>query len=315
MVVDLDRYRRAEDRLWEKLGVTPVERRVELASGGAVRVQELGSGDPLVFIHGASVAGTSWCTLAAALDGFRCILLDRPGCGLSDPIAGGPLETLGEVENYADRLLPEVFDALELDRAAVLSTSYGGLFAFRGAAAAPARVDRIIEYSWLMGAPMTRTPLSMRIGALPGMKSMMSRMPLTRSAVKGLLRQIGMKRAVATGTFDDDMIDWFLTLLQETDTLRNDMQSSPDVITPIRGQNRRLLLTDELLARLTMPVLFLWGDEDTNGGTAVARDFAPRLPDATLEIVPKAGHAPWIDELDLCARRSREFLTVEGTTA
>lgn len=295
--------------MWEKLGVTPVERRVKLRSGGAVRVQELGSGDPLLFIHGVSVAGTSWCTLAAALQDFRCILLDRPGCGLSDPIAGGPLTTLPDVENHADRLLAEVLDALELDRAAVASTSYGGLFAFRGAAAAPDRVDRIVEYSWLMGAPTDRAPLFMRIGALPGMKSMMSRMPVTRGVVKGMLSQTGMKRAVATGTFDDDMIQWLLALLRETDTMGNDMRSSPDVVTPIRGHNRALLLTDELLARLTMPVLFLWGDEDTNGGAAVARELAPRLPAARLEIIPEAGHAPWIDELELCARRSREFLS------
>ena len=306
---DLDRYRLAEARLWEKLGATPIERWVTLPSGGRVRVQEIGSGEPLLFIHGASVAGTSWFSLAATLDGFRCILLDRPGCGLSDPIVGGPLRTLDEVESYADRLLVEVLDALELDRVPVLSTSYGGLFAFRGAAAALARVDRIVEYSWLMGAPIARVPLSMRLGAIRGMKSVMTRMPVTRGVVKGLLRQLGMKRAVANGTFDDDMIEWLLALLRETDTLRNDMQSMPAVITPIRGENRKLLLTDELLARLTMPVLFLWGDEDTNGGADIARRFAPRLPNAQLEIIPEAGHAPWIDELALCAQRTGEFLS------
>jgi pimeloyl-ACP methyl ester carboxylesterase len=69
-----------------------------------------------------------------------------------------------------------------------------------------------------------------------------------------------------------------------------------------------MLLTDELLAQLAMPVLLLWGDEDTNGGAAVAREFAPRLPNAQLEIIPEAGHAPWFDEPGLCAQRTREFL-------
>ena len=50
MAADLDRYRRAETRLWENVGAAPIERRVTLASGGAVRVQELGSGDPLLFM-------------------------------------------------------------------------------------------------------------------------------------------------------------------------------------------------------------------------------------------------------------------------
>ena len=94
----------------------------------------------------------------AGLDGVRCVLVDRPGCGLSDPIVGGPLRDLASVQAYADRLLPDLLDALELDRAAVVATSYGGFFAFRGAATSPERVTRLIEYSWLVGAPSEGEP-------------------------------------------------------------------------------------------------------------------------------------------------------------
>jgi pimeloyl-ACP methyl ester carboxylesterase len=310
MAAKLERYRAAERRLWDKLGTEPVERFVTLPSGGRVRVQELGDGPPVLFVHGVSVAGTSWCTLAAAMDGCRRILLDRPGCGLSDPIVGGPLRTVDQVAAFADRLVPDVLDALELDTAAVLSTSYGGWFALRGAAAAPDRIERIVEYSCLIGAPAGRAPMTVRMAAIPGMSSMMSHLPVTRSMVKSMLRQIGMRRAVDSGTFDADMVDWFVSLLRDTDTFANDQRSAPDVVTPIRGHNRRVWFTDDLLAKVTMPVLFLWGDEDTNGGADVARQLAPRLPDARLEIIPEAGHAPWLDELELCTRRTMEFLTV-----
>lgn len=57
-----------------------------------------------------------------------------------------------------------------------------------------------------------------------------------------------------------------------------------------------------------MPALLLWGDEDPNGGVLVAEKFVARLPNAQLEVIPQAGHAPWIDELDLCAERTRSFL-------
>ena len=53
----------------------------------------------------------------------------------------------------------------------------------------------------------------------------------------------------------------------------------------------------------------VWGEEDTNAGEPEAEAFAARLPDATLEIVREAGHAPWIDELDFCAAKTRAFLT------
>lgn len=101
MVRQVERYLEAERRLWDHLGVTPVERRVTLASGGQVRVQEVGEGPPFVLLHGGSIAGTSWATLAGALEGIRCVLVDRPGCGLSDPIVGGPLQDLRSVEAYA----------------------------------------------------------------------------------------------------------------------------------------------------------------------------------------------------------------------
>ena len=109
---ELGRFREAEGRLWHSVGVVPQERRVQLRTGENVRVQETGDGPPVLFVHGASNAGTSWMSLMAALHGFRCIALDRPGCGLSDPIAGGPLHDIDAVESYADALLSDVLDAL-----------------------------------------------------------------------------------------------------------------------------------------------------------------------------------------------------------
>ncbi|MEM7338077.1 MAG: alpha/beta hydrolase [Actinomycetota bacterium] len=304
----IDRYLAAEARIWDRLGVAPVDRRVPLASGGEIRVQELGEGPPVVFIHGGSIAGTSWAHLAVRLQGVRCILVDRPGCGLSDPIVGSPLSDLAAVEAYADRLLTDVLDALELPAAAVAGTSYGGYFAFRGAAAAPERVTRLIEYSWLVGAPSEGAPAAARIGALPGVQTLMTRVPMTRSMVRSALKGFGLGNAIESGAFDDTMLDWAHALLRHTSTLANDLASSPKLFTPIRGQNRAVQLTDELLAQLTMPVLFLWGADDPNGGEAIARSFAPRLPDAELVVIDGAEHAPWLDAPEICGERTQAFL-------
>jgi 2-hydroxy-6-oxonona-2,4-dienedioate hydrolase len=81
------RYREAEERLWASVGVTPTERCIRLEPHGVeMRVQEVGQGPPVLFVHGGSNNGTSWATLAVHLTDFRCILLDRPGCGLSEPL-------------------------------------------------------------------------------------------------------------------------------------------------------------------------------------------------------------------------------------
>ncbi|MFN3217070.1 MAG: alpha/beta fold hydrolase [Acidimicrobiales bacterium] len=98
-----ERFRQSERRLWESVGVEPSERYVQLRAGGMVRVQETGDGPPVLLVHGAVNAGTSWMSLMAKLPDFRCIALDRPGCGLSDPIGGGPVRGIRAIESYAWR--------------------------------------------------------------------------------------------------------------------------------------------------------------------------------------------------------------------
>jgi len=299
----------AEAVLWARAGVAPSERFVTLATGPRVRVQAVGEGPPVLFVHGAINGGTSWSELIGRLRGFRCLAIDRPGCGLSEPVRGAAgLAEVDAVKAYADRLIPDVLDALGLERASVVATSFGGLFAFRGAAAHPDRIDRITEFSWPMGAPMDKVTLSLRLGAVPGMRRLMPRMPLTRPVLRAMLRQIGLRRALANGRFSDEMLDWFLALLRHTDTMANELRSTPGVITPVAGLNRDMLLTDAELGRVTMPVQLLWGAEDPNGGREIADSFASRLPDARLVMLDEAGHAPWIDEPDRCAALVAGFL-------
>jgi hypothetical protein len=86
------RYREAERRLWESVGVTPTEQRLHLGrTGVTVRVQEVGQGPSVVFVHGASNCGTSWAPLVARLDGFRCVMLD--GRAVASAIHSSPGST------------------------------------------------------------------------------------------------------------------------------------------------------------------------------------------------------------------------------
>ena len=61
------RYREAERRLWESVGVTPTEQQLRLErTGVTVRVQEAGDGPAVVFVHGLSNSGVSWAPLGRA---------------------------------------------------------------------------------------------------------------------------------------------------------------------------------------------------------------------------------------------------------
>lgn len=309
MAKDVSKFVAAEQALWSKFGITPLERRVKLPAGNGVRVQEIGEAPPVVFIHGVAVAGSSWVLLADALkEDFRCILVDRPGCGLSDPIPNGPLRSPAQYKRFAENLVPGVLDGLELDAAPLACTSMGGFFGFRAAIANPHRVTKLVEYSWAMGTPMAKVPMMMRIGSPAPLKAIMVHMPINASAVKVMLKQVGMKRAIESGKFDDDMLAWSVAIMKHTDTFKSETDNNTFI--SLKGENPEFLFTDEELQRVQMPVLLLWGEEDSNGGKREAEAFAARLPNAILEIVDHAGHAPWIDEIGFCAAKTREFLRV-----
>ncbi len=307
---DEARYRQVERRLWESFGLEPTERRVHLQKlDVTVRIHEIGEGPPVVLIHGASVAGISWINLVEGLEGFRCILLDRPGCGLSDPMPGAAGKAdIDAVKRSGDHLLPDLLDALELPAAHVLATSFGAYFALRAAAAAPERVQRVLLYSWSMGVPMDHTPFVMRVAGIPAIGQITARMPISRSSAKMMLRQVGLKGAIDSGKFNAEMLDWFVALLRYTPTMLNEIRATPKVIQPIKGINQAMLFTDDMLARVAGPVHCFWGEDDPNGGAETARQFVARLPSCTLELVPDAGHAPWIDETELAIASTRAFL-------
>lgn len=295
----------AERRYFSSLGIDPVERFVDLTRvGGTVRVLEVGDGPPVVFVHGTMTAGPSWADLAAALPDFRCLLLDRPGCGLST-MPAAPLATQAEKEAVADDLLADVLDGLDLTSAHVVSNSLGGWYTFRSAAAHPERIDRIVGMGFQVGAEIQDAPLIMRA---PQPRWLPKRPPpLGRRMVRSMLRQAGMRSAFDTGKFNQLMLDWMVSLLRQTDTMRNEMLTAPRPI-GLRGPIVATQHSPELLARVTAPVHLFWGADDLFGGEAVGHDFAGALPDATVEIVAGAEHAPWIDELDAAVDAVRGHL-------
>jgi pimeloyl-ACP methyl ester carboxylesterase len=295
--------------MWESVGVTPpAEQWLQLPrTGTTVRVQEGGEGPPIVLVHGASNSGVSWADLVARLDGFRWIVLDRPGCGLS-PAVPTRFGDFQQFEAFADALIVDVLDAMALDRAHVVATSFGGNLALRAAAAHPDRFQRMVLLGWSVGAPMRAVPIVMRVGMFRSVGRMMTAIPANERAVRTMFKSIGLRQALEAGRVSQEMIDAFVALLRHTDTMRNEMRAGPRLIRPIRGLDPRILLSAELLGRIETPTLFLWGEDDPMGGAEIAQAFVARVPNAELEMMPGAGHAVWIDDPDHAAKTVTTFL-------
>ena len=274
--------------------------------GVTVRVQELGEGPAVVFVHGGSNSGTSWAQLAAQLSGFRCVMLDRPGCGLSDPL-DARFDDVKALGTFAEALIVDLLDAMNIDKAHVVATSFGGYVALRTAAAHPKRIGRMMQLGWTIGAPTAGFPLVMRITGVPALAWLMTHVPPNERMVRMMFRSIGLRQALDAGRISQELIDAYVALLRDTDTMRNEIKAGPRII-KLRGMNNSVLLPKSLLMKIRTPVYFLWGQGDPFGGEDIAREFVKAVPNCELEIMPGAGHAVWLDDPVGAAKTTARWL-------
>ena len=304
-------YLAAEARLLQSEGVDDfVRTAVPLARlGGEVNVIETGTGQPVLFVPGTMTTGVVFAGLLRGLQDCRCILVERPGTGTSAPL-DPPTRTLAAQQQAADTLLVDVLDGLGIETADVVSTSMGGFTTFRSLAAHPDRVGRVFAFGFQVGARLGAIPMSMRAPSLPP-RFMPRRVPATPKLVRSMLKTAGVRGAIESGRFSDAMVDWMVALLKHTETFRNETLDSPRPA-DLRGEVERVRHPAELLAKVTHPVHLFWGTGDYFGGEAVASEFANLLPNAKLEMVAGAEHAPWIDQPDKALDALRNHLTTEA---
>jgi 2-hydroxy-6-oxonona-2,4-dienedioate hydrolase len=302
--VEPERYREAEAALWASVGLTPSEHPVQLAATGTqVRVQGVGTGMPVLFIHGGTNAGSTWAGMLPHLEGLRCLLVDRPGTGLSDPY---PI-TAANLPRIGARFVSDILDGLGIDRAHVVASSFGGHLALRCAAATPERFRRMVQMGCPALAPGETLPPLMRLLTRGWVRRIVNALPPNERAVRSILRQIGHGQSLDAGRIPQGFSDWYLALQRHTDTMRNDGAMIGNVV----PQRATTGLTEELLGAVTVPTLFWWGADDTFGDADVARRVAGSLVDAEVTMVPAAGHLPWLDDPSGAAAATMAYLGVE----
>lgn len=304
--MDEERYREAETAFWAAYGLEPAERRVRLATTGTeVRVQIVGEGPPVLFLHGGPNAGTTWAPIVGAFEGCTRLVVDRPGTGLSEPWPA--IVERSNLERFADRFVADVLDGLGIERAHVVASSLGGYLALRSAAATPERFHRMVQMACPAFAPGMRTPPFMRLMSMGWFRRFTGLFPPNEKVGDVILRQIGHGASLDAGRIPQAFKDWYLDLQRYTETMEHDGELIGSVVS-IRGFDPALTLSDELLAAVATPTLFLWGEDDAFGGREVAERLVELVPGASLVVLPRAGHLPWLDDPEGIGRRARDFL-------
>jgi pimeloyl-ACP methyl ester carboxylesterase len=285
-----DKICEAERQLFESAGLDVDTSFVELPRAGArLRVLGVGSGQPVVFLHGVSVAAVEWTSLLGELAGYRVLAVDLPGHGLSGPVA----YRRGHVRDHTLQLLDDLFEALGLTAPPVVGHSLGAMFALWYAAARPRRIGSLVavgDPAVALPGVAVRMPLSLM--TVPVVGRLMLRIPSSRSSYR---RLFAMGNGGAAGAVaPDELLDALRFSARRPGNART-VAALMHAIDGFRRPRPESVMDAEELGRVTVPTVFLWGTDDPYLAPGDARPWIEKMPAAALHEVP-GGHAPWLDD-------------------
>ncbi|HEV3121477.1 MAG TPA: alpha/beta hydrolase [Isosphaeraceae bacterium] len=243
-----------------------------LPNGKKIRVARLGSGPPLVLLHGYPENLQVWSELAPRLaDQFEVIALDWPGMGQSEPWPGGATPF-----HMADRLL-EIFDAWQIERAGLVGLDMGGQPALVFAAQHSIRTSSLVVMNSLV---LWDEATSWEIRVLRQFG--WNRLILRR--LPWLVFQRAMRTFLPPGVrLPDDLRADFWNAFRQTEVRRF-------IAKMCAGYQGTLPRLPELYERIQCPTLILWAGRDRHFPPAHAERLHALVPHSTLAIIPEAEH-------------------------
>jgi pimeloyl-[acyl-carrier protein] methyl ester esterase len=254
----------------------------------AIHIESVGTGAPLVLLHGFGLHGGLFAPILPALARTRRVLVvDLPGHGHSEAPLPGSLDAIADA--VADAV------ARHAPRASVLGWSFGGQVALAWAQCRPQSVERLVL--------ACTTP------------AFVQRADWRCAMSAEALRRFGDELAVAYKL----TLQRFLTLqVQGSETGRATLaqlrarlfeRGTPSTAT-LTDLLARLLETDlrARVPRIHTPALVLSGARDTLAPAAAGKWLADALPDARYRVIEGAAHAPFLSHPREFENAVKEFL-------
>ena len=270
-------------------------------SGCLVHVVAAGDGPPVVHLHGTNTSSLSHLMLPGRMPGTRSYLVDRPGCGLSDPDSFRP----GHFREYAVGFVGDVLDALGLEATLLVGASGGGIWATWYALAHPERVRGLVMLGSVPTLPRGRVPLPLRLAATRGVGDLMVR--AVKPGRRMLLKMMASVGEAETIVRHPDLLDSLVAGARDPVATQANLDELRALISR-RGIRTSMRFSREDLRRLAVPTLMIWGDRDPIVPLTQARAVAAEIPHARLEVLP-AGHVPQLGHPDRVAALLEEFAT------
>lgn len=301
------RFRESENALFKAFNLEKKEHFVKVPQHNIdVRVQELGTGEPLLFIHGGPNAGSTWVQLSSYFKDFRCLLLDRPGCGLSDAVDYRNMNR-DKLHNLIVDVCESTLDYFQIDNIPLIGSSFGSYCTFVFAMQKPHRVKKIVVEGCPALVEGMIIPKFMKMMTNSIMRRLIPLLPTSKSYSKKIMKDIGHAHSIESNIMSEVFINWYVSLSNNTDTLKNDI-SGINLLMPGGEMDPQFILTDDQIARISQPTLWLWGNDDPFGGIELGKRISSRMPNSIFKDYKNQGHLPWLDNPQEHAEKISEFL-------
>lgn len=280
-----------EDTRWED---APRPGKIVEVDGVRLHYTEAGSGPPIVWVHGF---GGQTYSFRYQVNEFsrdhRCVAIDLKGFGYSER-AGGSYSLVEQA-----RLMLRAMDELIIGRAVLVGHSMGGEVVLRMAEQAPERVEKLVLVATPGGYPARLLPRPRSGRWLVRLFAKMARWNIRKRLF-----------------FDPERPEWDAALAeyQRPGRIFGSLNTVWEMWRDVRNEPR----ID--YARITMPVLILWGQRDrilVFPGRLLSW-LRKRMPSAEVVIVPRSSHMLLEEQPEAANAAIRRFLdeaAVPGETA
>ncbi len=245
----------------------------------------------IVLVHGFSVPMFIWDTTFEALKqaGFQVLRYDLFGRGLSDRPRGRY-----DLERFV-RQLSELLEALHLPSVALIGLSMGGPIVAAFTARFPERVRRLVLID-VAGVRPLKLPWYLRLGTLPGLGEFLLWLTGAERLVQG----------AASDLFDPKLVEAFQERYRQQMRYRGFLRA---LLSTLRsGMLGDFSAFYRQVGKHPLPVLILWGREDTTVPYAHAQALQQLIPQARLVTIERCGHIPHYEKPEEVNRVLIEFL-------
>ncbi|MFZ5847843.1 MAG: alpha/beta fold hydrolase [Actinomycetota bacterium] len=259
---------------------------------------KVGSGPALLLLHGLGCDHTTWAPVIEALSRrYTVIAPDLLGHGSSDKPRADY-----SVGGYANGMR-DLLTVLGIDKVTVVGHSFGGGVAMQFAYQFPERTERLVLVA--PGGIGREVTAAIRAISLPGFQLAMG-----LATKPGLLQaaKLGLRALAATGIPHVRDLDEVADIVQHL----SDRQARAAITHVVRAvvdwRGQVVTMADRAYLTNAMPMCVIWGTDDMvipASHADLAREIAP---DATVEVVPNAGHFPHKDHPQRFVKILNDFI-------